>query len=113
MKERHWTNLIGALRHGQCVLVLGTEIPARVVSKDGQAGDENKRLSEELAAELTREMEEDNPPRKVFGYTLAAIAQQYEDAYDSNSLQATAERFFRSGKYARRFMRNWRRFPSR
>ena len=30
MKERHWNSLVGALRHGHCVLILGSEIPATV-----------------------------------------------------------------------------------
>ncbi|HTT24657.1 MAG TPA: toll/interleukin-1 receptor domain-containing protein, partial [Candidatus Sulfotelmatobacter sp.] len=92
MKERLWTNLIAALRHGQCILMLGPEIPATAQNNASGAT-----LIGGLKGKLRREMEDDN--RQVYGNTLAAVAQQYEDAYESNSLQSTAEGFYRSCQY--------------
>lgn len=93
MKERLWTNLIAALRHGQCILMLGPEILA--TPQNNASG---TTLIEELKRELRREMEDDN--RQVYANTLAAVAQQYEDAYESNSLQSKAESFYRSRRFA-------------
>jgi hypothetical protein len=97
MKERHWNSLIGALRHGQCVLVLGPEIPVSVVSADSNGSThDNASFSEALRRELARELEDDN--RRASGNTLAALAQQYEDSegFGSSTLRAVAERLFRS-----------------
>jgi hypothetical protein len=97
VKERHWNNLVGALRHGQCVLMLGPEIPASVSSTDpNTVSQDNSSLIEALRRQLARELEEDN--RCPCGNTLAALAQQYEDTegFGPTTLRATAERFFRS-----------------
>ncbi|HTY82996.1 MAG TPA: TIR domain-containing protein [Silvibacterium sp.] len=98
MKERHWNNLVGALRHGQCVLMLGSEIPIRT-SRDGVPPSEDASISEELRLKLVRELEEDNCHPS--GSSLAAIAQQYEDTegFGSSTLRATAEVLFRSRAY--------------
>jgi hypothetical protein len=97
LKDRHWTNLVAALRHGQCVLLLGPEIPASISGAD----DEGKvtRVQEMLARQLARELEEDN--RRPSGNTLAAIAQQYEDAdgFGPTVLRTAAEGFFRSNAF--------------
>ena len=79
MKERYWTNLVTSLRYGQCVLVLGPEVPAKLAStteSSPAAGDLS--YTEELTRHLASELEDDN--RRVTGRTLAAVAQQYEDA---------------------------------
>ncbi len=101
MKERHWNNLVGSLRHGQCVLMLGSEIPVRTSSADPKiAPRENTSLAEELRQRLARELEED--ARSPSGNTLAALAQQYEDTegFGPNTLRATAEMVFRSRQYS-------------
>ncbi|WP_430233401.1 toll/interleukin-1 receptor domain-containing protein [Nitrosomonas communis] len=97
MKERHWTSLVTSIRHGQSVLVLGREIPARVES-GAQQGDSN--MSDALTAKLVAELEEDN--RRVIGDSLPAVAQQYEDAdgFGANALRALAEKFYKSPNYA-------------
>ena len=100
MKERHWNNLVGALRHGQCILMLGPEIPVSVSSTDQEAASQDSTsLIEVLRGQLARELEEDN--RCPCGNTLAALAQQYEDTegFGPTTLRATAERVFRSHLY--------------
>lgn len=101
MKERHWNNLVGSLRHGQCVLMLGSEIPVRITSTDPtQASQDSTSLSDELRRQLARELEEDN--RRPSGITLAALAQQYEDTegFGPTTLRDTAERVLESRLYA-------------
>ena len=98
MKERHWNSLIATLRHGQCVLMLGPEVP---VSRAGGAATEDEHsFADELAATLAGELEDDN--RSPRGKTLAAIAQQYEDCegFGTSALRATAERFYQSPDFA-------------
>jgi hypothetical protein len=100
VKERHWNNLVGALRHGQCVLMLGPEIPVSVSPRDPQAASQgNTSFIEALRRELARELEDDH--RCPCGNTLAALAQQYEDAegFGPSTLRATSERFLRSRAY--------------
>jgi len=105
VKERHWNNLVGALRHGQCVLMLGPEIPVTVSSANPKTASqdntssENTSLIEALRRQLARELEEDN--RCPCGNTLAALAQQYEDTegFGPTTLRATAERVLRSRAY--------------
>ena len=100
MKERHWNSLIGALRHGQCILMLGPEIPVSTSSTGPAAAcDDNASFVEAFRCQLARELEDDN--RHVTGNTLAAVAQQYEDSegFGASSLRAAAEMFFRSRTY--------------
>jgi hypothetical protein len=98
VKERHWNNLVGSLRHGQCVLMLGPEVPVSISSADPKNA--STTLAEELRQQLARELEEDN--RCPCGHTLAALAQQYEDTegFGPTTLQATAERLLRSRAYS-------------
>jgi TIR domain/SIR2-like domain len=101
VKERHWNNLVGSLRHGHCILMLGSEIPVRISSTDPQiASQDNTSLAEELRRQLARELEEDN--RCPCGDTLAVLAQQYEDAegFGPTTLRATAEMVLRSRIYS-------------
>jgi hypothetical protein len=100
VKERHWNSVVAALRHGQCTLVLGPEIPVSIASTGSNTtADHNASFVEALRRELARELEDDN--RRICGNTLAALAQQYEDAegFGPGTLRATAERFFRSRAY--------------
>ncbi len=97
MKERHWNSLVAALRHGQCVLILGPEIPGGLASAGSPAtGLEETSLIEALRSQLAGELQEDN--RRVYGGALSAVAQQYEDSegFGPSSLRATAEKFYRS-----------------
>jgi hypothetical protein len=100
VKNRHWNSLIATLRHGQCVLVLGPEIPAR---REGDStaptpGEEGS-FAGDLARALAGELEDDN--RHASGRTLAALAQQYEDSdgFGPSALRATAERFYHRVDY--------------
>ncbi len=98
MKERHWISLIASIRHGQSVLILGPEIPVAFLTTTS-ADQENENLAEVLTAELTSELEDDG--HQVAGKTLAAVAQQYEDAegFGPNALRALTQRLYRSTHY--------------
>jgi TIR domain-containing protein/SIR2-like protein len=88
---------VTSLRHGQSLLVLGSEVPAEPVGPlAGPGGDRSLLIPEALTARLTRELEEDE--RRVSGQTLAAVAQQYEDAegFGASALRAAAEKFYKS-----------------
>ena len=97
MKERHWNTLVTSIRHGDCILVLGPEIPADNLD----ATDAGKRgFVDALTAALATELVEDDPRRRT-GTTLAAVAQQYEDAegFGPNALRAVAARFYKSPQF--------------
>jgi hypothetical protein len=97
VKERHWNSLVAALRHGDCVLMLGSEIPISSFSDSHLSDGES--FVDALQHELSRELKDD--ARVVHGNTLAAVAQQYEDSegFGANSLRATAEKFYRSNNF--------------
>jgi hypothetical protein len=106
LKERHWNNLVGSLRHGQCVLMLGADLPVRRQLSSGGAGggsegagNEDSTIPEQLRLALAQELEEDG--RRPSGATLSAIAQYYEDTegFGSSSLRAAAERLIQSKQY--------------
>jgi hypothetical protein len=101
MKERHWGNLVRSLRYGECVLVLGPEIPAKLASSPESspaAGDLS--YAGELARELASQLEGEN--RRVVGSTLAAVAQQYEDdkEFGPNAMRSSAAQFYMSDAYS-------------
>ena len=100
MKERHWTSLVTSLRHGQCVLMLGQEVSATPAEADRAGSRNNEGFAEALMRQLAEELEEDG--RRVIGDSLAAVAQQYEDAagFGTNALRARAEKFYNSGALA-------------
>ena len=74
MKERHWNTLVTSVRCGQCVLVLGPEIPADTVGAPVDAAGSS--FVEALTGALAAELEEDDNLH-VARTTLAAVAQQY------------------------------------
>ncbi len=97
MKERHWTNLVSSLRHGQCILVLGPEVPADS-SPDGapSTNASPRTYADALLARLIAELRDDN--RTVTATSLAGVAQQYEDAegFGPSSLRSLAAKFYAS-----------------
>jgi hypothetical protein len=98
MKERNWTNLVTSLRHRQCVLVLGPEVPAKLASTAGSSpAARDLSYSEELTRQLASEFEGDD--RRVMGSTLAAVAQLYEDAFGPNTMRSAAAQFYISEAY--------------
>jgi hypothetical protein len=100
MKERYWTNLVTSLRYGQCVLVLGPEIPAKLASTaESSPATGDLSYAEALTRRLASELEDDN--RGVTGNTLAAVAQQYEDAegFGPNTMRSLAAQFYTSEAY--------------
>jgi hypothetical protein len=92
MKKQHWNTLVNSIRHGQCVLVLGPEIPTGAVGASADAGGTS--FVDALTGELATDLEEDD--KRVTGTTFAAVAQQYEDAFGSIALQALAEKSYKS-----------------
>lgn len=99
MKERHWNNLVGSLRHGQCVLMLGADLPVRKTGAGAEPWSEDSSMPEELRRALADELEEDG--RRPSGATVAAVAQYYEDTegFGPSALRASAERQIRSRQY--------------
>ena len=100
MKERHWTSLVTSLRHGQCVLFVGQEIPGTPsIEPSARALVKGDTCAEGLTLQLAEELEEDG--REVPAATLAAVAQQYEDAqgFGPNALRARAQEFYQSQAY--------------
>jgi hypothetical protein len=98
MKERYWTNLVTSLRYGQCVLVLGPEVPAKLASTAVSSPAASELSSSEgLTRQLASELEGDS--RRVIGSTLAAVAQQYEDAFGPNTMRSSAAQFYTSEDY--------------
>ena len=101
MKERHWTSLVTSLRHGQCVLFVGQEIPGTPSIEAGAPASVKGATSVEgLMFKLAEELREDG--RDVTPSTLTAVAQHYEDAqsFGPNALRACAQEFYRSQAYS-------------
>ncbi len=97
MKERYWTNLVSTLRHGQCVLVLGPEVPADTPSPDAvDTAASLHTYSDALKGKLAEELAEDG--HLVTASSLAGVAQQYEDAegFGTGTLRSQAARFYSS-----------------
>jgi hypothetical protein len=94
LKERHWNSLVAAVRRGQCVLVIGPEIP---VSIDGRLIAEG--INDRLMQVLARELQDDG--QTVGSRGLAAVAQQYEDSDDfgAAALRASVEKALQSGAF--------------
>jgi hypothetical protein len=100
MKERYWTNLVTSLRYGQCVLVLGPEVPAKLaLAAESCPAAEDLSYTEDLTRRLASELEDDS--RRVTGSTLASVAQQYEDAqgFGPSSMRSLAAQFYTSAAY--------------
>jgi hypothetical protein len=93
MKERHWTNLVSTLRHGQCILVLGPEVPADRSARSAVAA---STYADALMLKLANDLEEDG--RRVTATSLAAVAQQFEDAegFGPGTLRSEAAKFYSS-----------------
>ncbi len=95
MKDRLWNSLIASLRSGQCVLVLGPDLP--VAPEAAGAGADAPPMSvrdlfcEDLARQLTEE--EQTVPELL----LFAVAQQYADfeEFSTVNLKNYAAAFFR------------------
>src|SRR5262249_834805 len=96
MKERHWTSLVSSLGHREGVVMVGQEVSATPAEADRAGSRNNESFAEVLMRGLADELEEDG--RRVIGDSLAAVAQQYEDAagFGTNALRARAEKFYNS-----------------
>jgi hypothetical protein len=96
MKNLLWESLVASLQSGQCVLMLGPEIPAvKQDSDDACADTEGKSLRDLFCQKLADQLKQDN--QNVGELALFAIAQQYEDSqsFSTNVLKNTAASFFR------------------
>jgi hypothetical protein len=71
MRPYHWDSLIGSVRHGKCVLVLGPEIPAQSVRQPDD-GQDRLHCAEALARHLAAHLEPADGGNG--GGSLAAIA---------------------------------------
>ena len=89
MLERHWNTLVTGVRHGDCILVLGPEIPVGTVG--ASVGAPASSFAEALSGALATELGEGGN-----GTTFAAVAQQCEDAksFGASTLRALAARFY-------------------
>lgn len=96
MRKQHWNTLVTSIRCGQCVLVLGPEIPAGIL---GAPDAVDVSFAEALTRDLKAELKEGRVC--VTGTTLAAVAQQYEDerAFGPSALQAHAANFLKSPEF--------------
>ncbi|MCO4771183.1 MAG: hypothetical protein KDA24_14210, partial [Deltaproteobacteria bacterium] len=81
MDDRDWGVLLRAIRQGNCVLLLGSEVA------DAEGDSADSRLAQELAMELAR------PP--LDARNLAGVAQQYVAEFDRDYLETEVDRFYR------------------
>lgn len=98
MKDVLWTSLVGSLQSGQCVLVLGHEIPA-LPSRDAP-GSEGKEETvwEAFCRYLAKQLVDEN--QQVVESALFAVAQQYEDLPTfATHPKYLAVQFFRESRY--------------
>ena len=98
IKERHWNSLVTSLRHGQCVLLLGSELPCLAPARSAVPGPDQGvwTTSSALADHLRSELEQDG--KITTGSTLPVAAQNYEDAegFGHNALRSAAAKFLSS-----------------
>lgn len=95
MKERYWTNLVTSLRCGQCVLVLGPELPPdKLLAPVEPETGEQLSYMDALRQQLTQELEDEGI--RVTATNLAGVAQQYEDAagFGSGMLRTVSAKFY-------------------
>ena len=99
MKERHWTNLVSTLRFGQCILVLGPEVPADVTPGSPLDQADPPTYTDALKARLAQELRDDN--REITATSLAGIAQHYEDAdgFGAGTLRSQTASFYASAPF--------------
>lgn len=100
MKERYWNNLVTSLRSGQCILVLGPDIPA-YKSGQGDAAQIDSQISytDALKDQLAAELAEDGRCG-IAATNLAGVAQQYEDAdgFGAGMLRTQSAEFYASSQ---------------
>ena len=118
MKKHLWKELVTSLRHGQCILVLGPEIP--VLNSNSNHGDDAERRDDDKdSRDLGNGAKDgsDASARDLFkdyltealeseGDTVQedhfrAVAQQYEDhrEFSAESLRAEASDFFQDDEF--------------
>ena len=94
MKEAVWKGLVGSLQVGQCVLVLGPEVPGISVGSDGAQSARPTRdiFCEELIRQLADEQQQVSEPSPF------AVAQQYDDtpALSTLNVRNQAAAFYRN-----------------
>lgn len=92
MKESVWTSLISSMQNGQCILVLGPDIPT---CQEGNQR-EIESVRDAFCQYLRKQMAEEQ--QLVADTTLFSLAQQYEDSpsFSTVNLKNVAASFFRN-----------------
>src|SRR5678815_169291 len=94
MKEAVWRGLVANLQAGQCVLVLGPDVPGVSVGSDGTQSVRPTRdiFCDELVHQLADEQQQVSEPSPF------AVAQQYEDspAFSTLNVRTQAAAFYRN-----------------
>ena len=94
MKPWHWDSLIASIRHGQCILVPGPEIPAAPAPPSDASASARFSCNEALILHLLSRL---GPIDTAVGdNSVAAVAQSYEDSrqFGSNVLRSCVEQFY-------------------
>jgi hypothetical protein len=98
MKEILWKSLVASLQSGDCVLVLGSEIPA--IREEGHtcAETEASSLRDTFCKYLAEQLQQEN--QEVGEPVLFATAQQFQDspAFSTVNLKNIAADFFRESR---------------
>lgn len=100
MREVIWNSLITSLQSGECVLVLGSDIPAEPPATGVSEVSKGKSLRDVFCENLVKQLEEAD--LKVGEKLLFAVAQQFNDSpeFATVNLKNIAAQFFRNSGYA-------------
>lgn len=99
MRDVLWTSLVASLQSGQCVLVVGPDIPALAGQGAAAPGGEAESVRDAFCRYLATQLREEQ--QQVTESALFAIAQQYQDnpAFSTVNLKNVAAQFFRTSEY--------------
>src|SRR5574337_688291 len=92
MKDSVWMSLISSMQNGQCILVLGPDVPACREGNSKEVESVRDAFCQYLRNQLNEEYQ------TVTETTLFALAQQYEDSpsFSTVNLKNVAASFFRN-----------------
>src|SRR5689334_15998727 len=99
MRDVIWTSLMTSIQSGQCILVLGPDIPVERAPISESAAFESAKLRDVFCHYLAEQLEEVD--QKVSEMVLFAVAQQFNDspALSTVNLKNIAAQFFRKPGY--------------
>jgi len=100
MRDVIWSSLITSMQAGQCVLVLGPDIPVEPAAGSPSAMPSGTSLREAFCQDLAKQLEEAD--QKVGEKVLFAVAQQFNDSpeFATVNLKNIAAKFFRARGYS-------------